>query len=272
MGEKMKRWKQFFQEKVVVSAAMCVLLALVLTTATTAWYAINNTDSMFGLKLKTSGTGGIKVAVVSGGPDIMEAEAKLPKNEDGVPIVSINLKEFENIEQDRIAPGAYGPLTFYITSLNKGITSYELKVQLEYRPMNENVTPEQKEKIESMIRRHISVYEEKYIGRDEEGNDVVLFRKPLTFYRDEEDKDATAATGPLTFQEEKQVDVYWVWNYDLRDIPDYQNMALVKENGGDIRKAVRAYDEEDTILGNYVQDIWFNVCIEGSSREAGGGK
>lgn len=265
----MKRWKQFFQEKVVVSAAMCVLLAVVLTTATTAWYAVNNTDSLFGLQLKTGGTGNIKVAVKEGGPDIMEDE-NLPKPE-GVPVISINLKDFENVESQKVAPGAYGPLTFYITSLSQSITSYELKVQMEYRPMGK-VTAEQKEKIESMIRNHIFVYEEKYNGTDAEGKPAVLFRKPLTFYKDEDDEDATAATGPLTFEEEKRVDVYWVWNYELTDIPDYQNTALYQANNGDIRKAVRAYDEEDTILGNCVQDIWFNVRIVGSSRAAGGGR
>lgn len=266
MGEKMKRWKQFFQEKVVVSAVMCVLLGVVLTTATTAWYAINNRDSMFGLQLKTSGTGGIKVAVQPGGPDIMEDEAGLPKNADGVPIISINLADFENIEKQKIAPGAYGPLTFYITSLTRGITSYEIQAQLEYRPMDGTVvTAEQKQKIENMIRNHIFLYAEKYNSTDAEGKPIVLFRKPVSFYETEED--AEAIVGPLTFDEEKRVEVYWVWNYELTDIPNYQNTALYKQYDGNVRQAVRAYDEEDTLLGNCVKDIWINVSIQGNSRE-----
>ena len=257
----MKKFKQFFQEKIILSAVMCVLLAVVLTTATTAWYAINSTTKTYGLDLKLGGIGGIKVATTAGGEDIM-ADQNLPRNEEGYPIISINLKDFENIQSGRIAPGAYGALPFYITALGENVKSYSIKVQMEYRPASSRVTESEREKIQAIINDHITVYTSKYT----DGNGIVRFSDPLVYYVDEMDE-VTAATGPLVYMEEVFAEIYWVWNYELTDIPDYDRIGRFR--GMDTRKAVRAYDEEDTTLGNYVDDIWFNVYIEGLTEEAG---
>lgn len=257
----MKKFRQFFQEKIILSAVMCVLLAVVLTTATTAWYALNNSAKTYGLDIKLGGIGGIKVATKAGGTDIM-ADPDLPHNEEGYPIISINLKEFENIESGTIAPGAYGTLPFYITALGENIRSYSIKVQMEYRPASATVSEEQKQKIQEIINDHISVYETQYT--DETG--IVRFRDPLVYYVDESDR-VTAATGPLRYREEVLAEIYWVWNYELTDIADYSQIERFQNM--DTRKAVRAYDEEDTTLGNYIDDIWFNVYIEGLTKEAG---
>lgn len=253
----MKKFVQFFQEKVILSAVMCVLLVVVLTTATTAWYAVSNTNSVYGLELETGGIGGLKVALQPGGPDIMSDES-LKRNEEDVPIISANLGDFKNIEEGKIAPGAYGPLTFYITSLSESITSYSIRVGMEYRPADGvSVTEEQKGQIEAMIAEHFSIYQEKY--EDSEG--TVLFREPVAFYREGEG-DVEAVTGPLTFKKEVKAEIYWVWNYELTDIPGYENLSLY-EQAADLRTAVRAYDEQDTLLGNYIDNIWFNIYIEG---------
>ncbi len=257
----MKKFRQFFQEKIILSAVMCVLLAVVLTTATTAWYAINNSTKTYGLDIKLGGIGGIKVATTAGGEDIM-ADPNLPKNEDGYPIISINLREFENIQSGRIAPGAYGQLPFYITALGENVKFYSIKVQMEYRPASASVTEEQRQKIQDIINDHISVYTSKYT----DGDGIVRFENPLTYYVDETDA-VTAATGPLIYMEEVFTEIYWVWNYELTDIPDYD--GIERFHGMDTRKAVRAYDEEDTTLGNYIDDIWFNIYIEGMTEEAG---
>lgn len=261
MGGNMKKFKQFFQEKIILSAVMCILLAVVLATATTAWYAINNSTRAYGLELKLAGIGGIKVATKAGGEDIM-SDPSLPRNEEDIPIISINLKDFENIQTGRIAPGAYGPMPFYITALAQNIKSYSIKVQMEYRPSSAKVTEGQREQIEAMIRDHISVYENMYT----DGSGIVRFSDPLTYYVEETDE-VTAAEGPLQYDEEVLAEIYWVWNYELTDIPNYQDIDRFR--GMDTRKAVRAYDEEDTILGNYIDDIWFNVYIEGRLEGAG---
>lgn len=257
----MQKFRQFFQEKIVLSAVMCVLLAVVLTTATTAWYAVNHSTITHGIKLQTGGTGGIKVAVQEGGEDIM-ADETLPRNDKNIPIISIHLKDFQNIENGKIAPGAYGPMTFYITALSESIHSYAIKVQMEYRPSEIQASEEEKEthrkQIEAAMKDHFCVYETKYT--DDAG--IVRFQDPVTFYEAETD-DVTAAKGALKYNEEVKAEIYWVWNYELTDIPGYENLEIYKQYP-DLKQAVRAYDEQDTMLGNYIDDIWFNVYIEGS--------
>ncbi len=256
----MERFRRFFQEKIILGAVMCILLGVVLTTATTAWYAVSNSVRANGLQLKAGGTGGIKVAATAGGEDIT-LDKSLPLNEEGIPVLSIALKDFENIESGKIAPGAYIPMDFYITALGENMKSYAVKVQMEYKPADEHMTQEQKNRIDEMINDHIRVYQTMY---EEEG--IIKFSDPLTFYKEVTD-DVEAAKGPLIFGQEVLVRIYWVWNYELTDIPDYEKLERFQRfqqaGGFDVPGAVRAYDEEDTILGNYIDDIWMNVYIEG---------
>lgn len=255
----MKKFRQFFQEKIILSAVMCVLLAVVLVSATYGWYALNDSSRTYGLDLKTGGTGGIKVAITPGGEDIMTA-GYLPKitvdeREYAIVPIPIKLNEFENIREQMIAPGAYNPMTFYITSLSESIKSYSIKVQLEYKT-SANISAEQKQKIEEMIKDHITVYQEMYTE-----NGVVKFRKPLTYYNKVTDN-VEEATGALKYNEEVEATIYWVWNYEVTDVPNYRSIA--RFSGMDERSAIRKYDEEDTTLGNYIDGIYFNVSIEGS--------
>lgn len=257
----MDKLRRFFQEKVILSAVMCILLAVVLVSATYGWYAVKNSTKAYGLELKTGGTGEIEVRVKpkkDGGVDIMSDEYT-PKGQNGIPIISINLKDFENIENGKIAPGAYGEMPFYITSLSENVRSYIIKVQMEYKPLEKaNVTEEQIEQIESMIDNHIMVYQEKVTSSE----GIVSFEQPLTYY-DKESDNVTAATGALKYKEEIPAILYWVWNYEVTDVPNYT--GIDRFSGLDVQSAVRKYDEEDTILGNCIDDIWFNVYIEGRS-------
>ncbi len=50
---------------------MCILLCIVLFSATTAWYSANNTAVTHGMELAAGSIGGLKVAIEPGGPDIM---------------------------------------------------------------------------------------------------------------------------------------------------------------------------------------------------------
>ena len=292
----MKKFKQLLEEKIILSAVMCVLLAVVLITATYAWYVLYVTPKAYGLKLSTGGGGGLKVAVEPGGPDIMSDEyynryysrfgkiTQFYEEENGnrnlIATIPINLKDFENIEGGKIAPGAYGKLPFYITSMSSNIRSYEIKVQFEYKP-NKNVTADMDEEekaeweeyVENMITDHFTIYQK----MEGEGEDV-RFHDPLTFYEKGSNR-VISAKGNLPLNEEVKHELYWVWNYELTDIDSYWKLERFKEEYGDdlavdkngkpineivTRYAIRQYDEEDTELGNYLEDIWFNVYIVGS--------
>lgn len=259
----MKKFRQFFQEKIILSAVMCILLAVVLVTATYGWYAINNSVKTYGLELATGGIGGIKVAIEPGGEDIM-TKGYLDQVEvkgNMAAVIPINLKNFTNVEHGKIAPGVYGKLPFYITALGENVKSYVIKVQLEYE--TSGASDEQKSQIEEIIRDHIMVYKTQYTD-----DGIVRFSEPLTYYVDELDEDVVMATGELIYNEEVEADIYWCWNYEVVDVPDYKSIS--RFSGLDKKSAIRKYDEEDTLLGNYVDKIWINVYIEGRTEGANG--
>lgn len=256
----MKKFRQFFQEKIILSAVMCVLLAVVLVTATYGWYAVSNSARTYGLELATGGIGGIRVAIVPGGRDIMEENYLTQVDVKGnmAAVIPINLKDFTSVEKQKVAPGVYGKLPFYITALGENVKSYVIKVQLEYK-ISDKASPEQVSQIEKMINDHIMVYTKM------EGGSPITFKDPITYYVNETDRnEEMQTTGPLKYGEEIEVDLYWVWNYEVVDIPDYTNIDRFK--GITERAAIRAYDEEDTVIGNYVEDIWFNVYVEGRAE------
>lgn len=259
---KMKKFKRLFQEKIILSFVMCMLLCAVLFSATTAWYAANNTAVTHGMELETGGTGGLKVAIEPGGPDIMT----LPEvNEEGIPVIPIKLTDLNNVKGDMIAPGSYGPMTFYITSLGEIITGYSIKVKLSYREEDgagSRLSPEQRSRIRDLMEEHISVYTGMETVSSESGQGRWgRFSGPLEYYTDEDAEDGTAATGELVFNTEVKAELYWVWNYEYTDIPGNGNLPEEE------REKIREYDEEDTMLGNYIDNIWFDVYITGQTAE-----
>lgn len=260
----MKKFKGIFREKIILSFVMCILLVVVLVSATTAWYASSKAASAYGMKLETDGIGGIKVALEPGGEDIMLLEEK---TEQGVPIIPIKLTDLNNVKEKMIAPGSYGPMTFYITALGNNVTEYSMKVKLVYEeePGAKNrLTKQQRAKIEELMNQHITVYTKKEIV-SAEGNEGRWgkFSEPLEYYTDDEATDGTALTGPLVFQEEVKAELYWVWNYEYTDIPGNETAGSEQE----LKQKIRQYDEEDTMLGNYIDNISFHVYITGKTAE-----
>lgn len=260
----MKKFKGIFREKIILSFGMCVLLTIVLASATVAWYAYSNQASAYGMELQTDGIGGIKVALEPGGKDISQLQEKTAE---GVPVIPINLTDLNNIKEQMIAPGAYGPITFYITALGNNVTEYSIKVKLVYEEEPEaetSLSAQQRAQLEELMNRHITVYTHKEMtSSTESGGSWGKFSDPLEYYTDDKATDGTAMTGPLKFNEEVKAELYWVWNYEYTDIPGYETGGSEAE----LQKKIRQYDEEDTMLGNYIDNISFHIYIEGKTAE-----
>lgn len=259
----MRKLKSLFQEKIILSFVMCVLLCVVLFSATTAWYAANNTAVAYGMKINTGGIGGLKVAIEPGGPDIMTLSEV---NGEGIPVIPIKLTDLNNVKDQMIVPGSYGPLTFYITSLGETVTGYSIKVKLSYREEDgtgDRLSQEERNRIRELMEKHISVYTKMETVSSESGQGRWgRFSEPLEYYTDADAEDGTAATGELIFNTEVKAEIYWVWNYEYTDIPG--NGDLPEEMR---KEKIREYDEEDTMLGNYIDNIWFDVYITGQTAE-----
>lgn len=259
----MKKCKKIFQEKIILSFVMCILLCIVLFSVTTAWYSANNTAVTHGMELAAGSIGGLKVAIEPGGPDIM----LLPEvNEEGIPVIPIKLTDLNNVKEQMIAPGAYGPMAFYITSLGETVTGYSIKVKLSYKEEDEaedKLSPEEREKIKELMEKHISVYTDMEIVSSENGQGSWgKFSHPLEYYTNAETDDGTAATGDLVYNTEIKAEIYWAWNYEYTDMPGSEDLPE-----DILREKIREYDEEDTLLGNYIDNIWFDVYITGQTAE-----
>lgn len=286
----MKKWKEFFRQKILLSFIMCILLLTVLVTATTAWYASNHAADVYGMSLETGGVGGIKVALVPGGKDIME----LPdKTEEGIPVIAVKLTELNNIKDNMIAPGAYGPMTFYITPLGENIKGYSMKARLKYKEeeaASDRLSEEQRKKIEKLMTEHITVYKKQKKVDGGENGIWAEFSEPIQYYTKDTAEDGTAATGTLVYNEETKAEIYWSWNYEYTDIPgngtkdgaaaeDGMNTddgtvaeggtntddGTVADDGKTLKEKIREYDEEDTLIGNYIDHIWFELYITGET-------
>ena len=247
----MKKCEKIFQEKIILSFVMCILLCIVLFSATTAWYSANNTAVTHGMELAAGSIGGLKVAIEPGGPDIM----LLPEvNEEGIPVIPIKLTDLNNVKEQMIAPGAYGPMAFYITSLGETVTGYSIKVKLSYKEEDEaedKLSPEEREKIKELMEKHISVYTDMEIVSSENGQGSWgKFSHPLEYYTNAETDDGTAATGDLVYNTEIKAEIYWAWNYEYTDMPGSEDLPE-----DILREKIREYDEEDTLLGNYIDNI-----------------
>lgn len=259
----MKKCEKIFQEKIILSFVMCILLCIVLFSATTAWYSANNTAVTHGMELAAGSIGGLKVAIEPGGPDIM----LLPEvNEEGIPVIPIKLTDLNNVKEQMIAPGAYGPMAFYITSLGETVTGYSIKVKLSYKEEDEaedKLSPEEREKIKELMEKHISVYTDMEIVSSENGQGSWgKFSHPLEYHTNAETDDGTAATGDLVYNTEIKAEIYWAWNYEYTDMPGSEDLPE-----DILREKIREYDEEDTLLGNYIDNIWFDVYITGQTAE-----
>ncbi len=259
----MKKCKKIFQEKIILSFVMCILLCIVLFSVTTAWYSANNTAVTHGMELAAGSIGGLKVAIEPGGPDIM----LLPEvNEEGIPVIPIKLTDLNNVKEQMIAPGAYGPMAFYITSLGETVTGYSIKVKLSYKEEDEaedKLSTEEREKIRELMEKHISVYTDMEIVSSENGQGSWgKFSHPLEYYTDAETDDGTAATGDLVYNTEIKAEIYWAWNYEYTDMPGSEDLPE-----DILREKIREYDEEDTLLANYIDNIWFDVYITGQTAE-----
>ena len=187
-------------------------------------------------------------------------------NEEGIPVIPIKLTDLNNVKEQMIAPGAYGPMAFYITSLGETVTGYSIKVKLSYKEEDEaedKLSPEEREKIRELMEKHISVYTDMEIVSSENGQGSWgKFSHPLEYYTNAETDDGTAATGDLVYNTEIKAEIYWAWNYEYTDMPGSEDLPE-----DILREKIREYDEEDTLLGNYIDNIWFDVYITGQTAE-----
>ena len=235
--------KQERKRKILVLTCMTVFTCFVLFTATYAWFTESDRASMNGLDLSTGGTGELQVEIaVEGGNGRMEM-AQVDANN---AVIDMGLQDLANIEKNKVGPGAFGEVHFYITSDVTSFNGYTISVTPNYKVVGGNsaeVIKLAKEHIKFYGVKTNSGYSDEVPYRDAGGVMVGLDGK-LTMGSEEEN--------------ETEVILYWYWPYEYQDVPDKTSISA---------QNTREYDLQDTMIGNYIESIGFTFEVEGNMNE-----
>lgn len=227
------------KQKILVLSCMTVLLCVTLFTATYAWFTESDRASMNGLNLATDGTGELKVEIsIEGAGGRMEM-AQVDANK---AVIDMGLQDLANIEKNKLGPGAFGEVRFYITSDATSFDGYTISVTPNYKVVGGNSA-----EVIKLAKEHIKFYGVKT-------NDSYSGEIP---YRTA-DGVMVGFDGKLNAEAETEVILYWYWPYEYQDVPDKTNISA---------KNTREYDLQDTMIGNYIESIGFTFEVEGNMNE-----
>lgn len=235
--------KQEKKMKILMLMSMVSAICVVLFTVTYAWFTENDRASVYGPELTTGGTGELKVEIaVEGGNGRME----MANVDESNAVIDMGLEDLANIEPNKIGPGAFGEVHFYITSDITSFDGYTISVTPNYKVVAGNG-----DEVIKLAKEHIKFYG---IKTDDGYSEEIPYR--------DEDGIMVGLSGKLEYVDETdnetEVIMYWYWPYEYEDVPDKTSISA---------KNTREYDIQDTMIGNYIESIGFTFEVEGNMNE-----
>lgn len=250
------------KEDFVSTLVMTTVSILMLVGVTIAWYtAVYAHPTVTGMQMTAEEQGSIKIALEEGGDDI----AVLRENDDpDDEFVKIGLEDLLNIENGLMAPGAYGEVVFYVTSLNQDITSCRVIPSLvpNYEedfiteagygdgvPEDATVTINDTEKkIVDVLEEHFDFYS------DEEMTIPVSLAEPMEVVLIDENVDSLKWDTVNNIGQEVTVTIYWKWHYE-DPAATAANSPMTEDEK---ETAIYDYDMEDTWIGTHLDTMSFH--------------
>lgn len=294
--------KRIFKQETVMLVSMCLVLLVVMFGATVAWFEGITPASIKDMEIKSDDLGDLYVWVktddkntASAGELGNVASAGEIDEEGYVPLKSVgtgddvkysidlDIAKQENIEDNTLAPGAYGTVKFKILSKTSRTTGYAISVtpSIELIDGYENIgSGLTEEEFKQLVESHLKFYAA-YDSDAKEYEDVIPYSDECLFLYNE----FKGMKGDVNENEIKYVTLYWYWPYEFTDIPDtldifnedsdfydefkkYAFSTMTNENEETITKrraiaeSIEAYDWDDTYIGNYVQSLKFHFDVE----------
>lgn len=294
--------KRIFKQETVMLVSLCLVLLVVMFGATVAWFEGITPASIKEMDIKADDLGDLYVWVkvddentASAGELGMTASAGEIDDENYVPLKSVgtgdNIKysidldiaKQENIEDNTLAPGAYGTVKFKILSKTSRTTGYAISVtpSIELIDGYENIgSGLTEEEFKKLVESHLKFYAT-YDDDSKEYEDVIPYSDECLFLYNE----FKGIKGDVNENEIKYVTLYWYWPYEFTDIPKsldiynedsdfyeefkkYTFSTMTNENEEivnirrEISESIEAYDWDDTYIGNYVQSLKFHFDVE----------
>lgn len=294
--------KRIFKQETVMLVSLCLVLLVVMFGATVAWFEGITPASIKEMDIKADDLGDLYVWVkvddentASAGELGTIASAGEIDDENYAPLKSVgtgdNIKysidldiaKQENIEDNTLAPGAYGTVKFKILSKTSRTTGYAISVtpSIELIDGYENIgSGLTEEEFKKLVESHLKFYAT-YDDDSKEYEDVIPYSDECLFLYNE----FKGIKGDVNENEIKYVTLYWYWPYEFTDIPKsldiynedsdfyeefkkytFSTMTNEKEEIVNIRReiseSIEAYDWDDTYIGNYVQSLKFHFDVE----------
>lgn len=181
--------------------------------------------------------------------------------------IDMNIVEQDNIEQNTLAPGAYGKVELKILSMTELTSGYTLTITPEFMGINEgfktNGAGLTEEELFDLFKTHIKFYEV---------NEAGVYSQVIPYYDKNKDIKLCSLSGDLEEGVMKDVVLYWYWPYEYMDIPDLYNEdspvydEYEKYRNPDLTESERIeiYDWDDTYIGNYVEGFRFHFDVKGN--------
>lgn len=294
--------KRIFKQETVMLVSLCLVLLVVMFGATVAWFEGITPASIKEMDIKADDLGDLYVWVkvddentASAGELGTTASAGEIDDENYAPLKSVgtgdNIKysidldiaKQENIEDNTLAPGAYGIVKFKILSKTSRTTGYAISVtpSIELIDGYENIgSGLTEEEFKKLVESHLKFYAT-YDDDSKEYEDVIPYSDECLFLYNE----FKGIKGDVNENEIKYVTLYWYWPYEFTDIPKsldiynedsdfyeefkkYTFSTMTNENEEivnirrEISESIEAYDWDDTYIGNYVQSLKFHFDVE----------
>ena len=250
------------KEDFVSTLVMTTVSILMLVGVTIAWYtAVYAHPTVTGMNMEAEEQGSIKIALESGGEDI----AVLRENDvEGDEYVKIGLEDLLNIENGLMAPGAYGEVVFYVTSLRKDITVCQVIPSLvpDYEESflteegyEEGVPDDATVTINNTEKKILEVLEEHFdFYADEAMTLPVSLEEPLEVVLIDESTDSLKWDTENNIGQEVTVTIYWKWHYEDPEATATDSTMTADEKDA----AIYDYDMEDTWIGTHLDTMSFH--------------
>lgn len=248
------------KEDFVSTLVMTTVSILMLVGVTIAWYtAVYAHPTVTGMQMTAEEQGSIRIALTAGGPDI----AVLRENDiEGDEYVEIGLEDLLNIEEGLMAPGAYGEVVFYVTSLNQGITSCQVAPSLvpgyeeDFEDSYGGEVPESATaRINNIEKSIVDVLEEHFdFYSDKEMTTPVSLSDPMNVVLIDENVDSLKWDTENNIGQEVTVTIYWKWHYEDPEATATDSTMTADEKDA----AIYDYDMEDTWIGTHLDTMSFH--------------
>lgn len=288
----------------VMSYVMFIVVFVAVTAVTVAWFSSMQVTRLTNLSLTTASSDVIRVALKSGGEDVLSLEQK-----GELVTVDCNMPLFSNISsstttsdgqedttKNQMAPGVYGEFHLYLTPLQKSINRYRITPQILLNYMDGSVDQinehglivepsiQRNKEVSHLVKGHILFYAGREQLSTENGNQYI-YTNQIT--------ETTPYIGELHYDNELQegteseLVLYWYWPYEYDDIPGETKTKIGSDDAfynkenfydrdklQDMEQGVASYTQEqlydyaDTKIGTYISSLKMHLKVDGYHEDS----